>query len=304
MKRNTIRNSKFIYKEYISKTKNKYKNHISKRNESLTNYEEAKSFIIENKDKYKLYFNIEIDIFINNINNIKYKHIDNLNINPKVNDENEIFFLKGYLKSLKINHKLYSYYNTCIIAKKELQKIIDYDRFKFILDNYNLKLSEVILKGNKKCNLGFNIGIILIKEKERYFGEPDKYKTKFVNWKESNENKQRLIENRELPYNKKDEEIAKELGVEYRGVKWLVYHNEDVMYWWCWNKNVRLRNKELYSFTPTEYKNTKQRNLEYILNLSENEILKHSKLGNKNKLFAIMQKNSHYKTLYKSNYGL
>jgi len=91
-----------------------------------------------------------------------------------------------------------------------------------------------------------------------------------VNWKESNIEKQRLIDAGITPYlaTKRDEYGA--VTDDNGGEKWHIYHVTDYAYWWYWRKCMSpIPNYYLYSFVPTTFTHERTGNIQLLAKLSE-----------------------------------
>lgn len=119
----------------------------------------------------------------------------------------------------KTQYNLKDLYEICI-TKEFIESKIDYKTFSTIIREFNIQISNEILKGYK-FKPGNNLGTFnIIKDIRR---------EKSINWKESNKYKAWLIERNRVPY---DKELAQE------GEPWLIYYTDNTYYKWKWFKDV------------------------------------------------------------------
>ena len=124
---------------------------------------------------------------------------------------------------------------------------IPYEDFKHILESFNKKISEKIIKGYK-FKVGYNLGTIKVLKKERKFklnenGNP----TSAINWGASNKRKSELLEEGKKLYDKKEQPDGEE---------WLVYFTDKFFVRFSWNRTstaiaFSIKNIRTYSFKPT-----------------------------------------------------
>lgn len=151
-------------------------------------------------------------------------------------------------------------YKTLQLKKEEYNNIkdseINKNIYNFIIREFNLSISELIVKEQYVLKMGYRLGNLECVRKTP--------KRKPINWDASNKNKQRLLDEGKIPYYKEDEKKAKEKGLKYKGIKWLIRYNEDNVYVNHYNKykyfkfeliksNITLSLKKILS----EYKKSK-----------------------------------------------
>lgn len=138
---------------------------------------------------------------------------------------------------------------------------IDYKLFSKVLKECNKKIVELIVSKAYSFKMGYNLGELRVVQFEptyrkskngQLYGYPD--------WKTSNENKQRIIDEGGIPfesYKDKDGNIIGNNG----GKKWLVYCTDDISVRFYWYKKKYNDGKRYYysiphsinySFTPTK----------------------------------------------------
>ena len=150
--------------------------------------------------------------------------------------------------------------------KQEEEKRILNDRvsskiFFFIIQRFNILLVQAMIKESYSFyHLFLGKFTIIINKSPR----------KIVNWGSSLKRKQTLLDNNAIPYCKKDADLAKENGEDYKGIEWLD-HLSDYNFYFRWivsgAQYLRIPNIRMFSFIPyrgdksptayiTEYRNT------------------------------------------------
>lgn len=182
---------------------------------------------------------------------------------------------------------------------------IDYTTFRRVLGYFNLELSKYILDSGYSYTIPRGGGKIFIHLKKRNFDD-SKGNTKVINWKESLDLLKTLCKNvpeaNRYLQQYKNKEINKNEFIDKANsiIKddWIVYYYDDKSLWWKWSKTgCNIKNKTLYSFTPTNFINTKNRSqIEFTENCkSKRDILDSKQLGMRDKLFALNRFDSlHY----------
>ncbi len=126
------------------------------------------------------------------------------------------------------------------------EESIPYEDFKHILEIFNKKLSEKIIKGYK-FKIGHNLGTIKIVKKERKFrlnenGNP----TSAINWGASNKRKAELLKEGKKLYDEKEQP---------NGEEWLVFFTDRFFIRFLWNRGdtttFSAKNIRTYAFRPT-----------------------------------------------------
>jgi hypothetical protein len=109
-----------------------------------------------------------------------------------------------------------------VFKKQNPDTTITYPLFKFVLSQYNKKVSREILQG-ESFSLGSRMGVIKIKKIERKnFTRPA------VDWGETN----KLLK---------------------QGIRKRVFFTDRFYYRWCWEKKAcNIPNKTVYKFSPTK----------------------------------------------------
>jgi hypothetical protein len=103
--------------------------------------------------------------------------------------------------------------------KKYPKTTVTYTLYKYVVSEFNKKVSELILEGHS-FNMGHRLSSIRIKKIARSFNKPT------VDWGETNK-------------------LRKE------GIKTIVYYTDDFYFRWHWEKaRCLVKNKSVYSFTP------------------------------------------------------
>lgn len=142
----------------------------------------------------------------------------------------------------KLNNRLMILTSSLI----ELNKcIVPYSKYQKVSLLYNDWSMRHCLNGNPII-FAERMGNIVVTVVKKNF---DKSSKLMVDNKKSNDYKQYLIDNGEIPYCKKDHEEAIKNGEEYHGKEWLIYHYEDEYPYIYWNKGDK-RNVRNYKFTP------------------------------------------------------
>lgn len=241
--------------------------------------------MITSKTMYQLH-NSELEIKITDINNqiqslkeylSKYKKTINYYnttilesdlfsgtyeiLNPKNNIEKYISInLIAYNKTLKnLNEKTQ--------IKKELEEYkIKETIFCYILRRFNTLLYKEILYNNyifKNLFLG-GFSVICAKNTKNV-----------IDWKKSNENKNKILEQGLTPFLKKDKELAEQQNLEYKGVNWIEYITDYRLFynWELENAQfIRIPNIKNFTFIPLRGKKSAVQELTILTNsLTEEE---------------------------------
>lgn len=113
---------------------------------------------------------------------------------------------------------------------------LDRETFHKLCIEFNTKVMEEIIKKGRVFNMGERLSTLEVTKVKRNFNK------KKVNWKKSNELKQKIIDEGGTPKSKENPD----------GEHWLVYYTDD---WYCkfhWTKkNCVVKNKTAYRFTAT-----------------------------------------------------
>ena len=235
-----------------------------------SNYENSKKYLISKLDEYEYY--------INNFTNINLKHIDKLD---RLISEKSLFHIVNIqgINVMTIRRTI----NMIVQINKNLNKInlnlkeleankIDESVFRDIINTFNSKISDEILKGYV-FKLGGGLGVVRIKKVLC-----DTRVKKRINWNESNKKRKELLDNNILPFQVIERDENKKAIKDNGGEDWFVYFNGAFDYLWHWSKNYNLvPNSAYYKFRPTIY---------------NNETSKGTVLGNVNKLAQIKSSNS------------
>lgn len=170
------------------------------------------------------------------------------------------------IKKCKDNVTLNNVYEDYV----KLGGTLDKDKYRVICDKLFKAISNEILEGGT-YHIGKGLGSIMIKRFKKKFkiNEMGNICNGVVNWKESNELKEKLLaEGKELWNN-----------ITKTGHKWIIYYDDEWNYRWAWIKNKNqctIKNNTVYSFTPTTDNTYKGAD---------------TKLGNKGKLKKLLREN-------------
>lgn len=108
--------------------------------------------------------------------------------------------------------------------KKNPKTTVTYALYKHIIAEFNKKVAEKVLDG-QVFNMGHRLGSIRIKRIPRSFNKPA------IDWYETNKLKE-------------------------QGIKKLVYYTDEYYFRWNWDKHrCMVKNKSVYTFSPTAGKN-------------------------------------------------
>ncbi len=204
------------------------------------------------------------------------KQINKVEIKVVTVDQN---LIKSYIKALcKAKRNLAVY-------KDNLDKLnsyfIPFRIYSYILKEYNKKISHRMLLGYS-LDVGANVGQIVIKKIRRIFNVGGKEATKNIDFGETKKLRKRLLDSGVEIFSKDNP----------KGQKYLVYYTSDYFYWYYWNRgNCQIPNCFLYTFTPTNFINTKSRSqIEFTNNAKNKEdIIETDLLGNRDKLYCLIR---------------
>jgi hypothetical protein len=149
------------------------------------------------------------------------------------------------------NLKLAQYKELVLLIenKKEVeQRLLKYKIpqgiFTYILKRFNELLYQEMIYNKYQFKTLFLGGLYVFCNKN---------KNKVINWKKSLENKAILLEQGKVPFTKKDEQEAKENGLDYKGEQWLEYLS-DYSFFFNWDiqtaQFIRISNIRNYTFMP------------------------------------------------------
>lgn len=131
---------------------------------------------------------------------------------------------------------------------------VDPDLMQQLCEEFNQKVMDKVIYEGRPFEMGSFLSAIQVVRIKR------DYKKKVVNWKASNERKQKLLDEGKELY---DDETGE-------GHKWLVYYTDP---WYCrfyWTKwYCRVPNKSAYKFTPTRGKKGNKTKLKEFLREDE-----------------------------------
>lgn len=292
-----------IYKKFLYEKINKHKlevNALEKDIEKLFNLLKTKQEEIE---KTKLDFNDVEYTFRNKckLDSAKVGYLKKLDINTKTQLQHFISLAEERDKNNRLIYTLTGFYN------------ISRELFTKILKEFNFQISKYILGSGYSYSLGFNVGSIVIREKER---QTINNKTA-VNWKESLLELEKIAdrEARHILSDYKHKLINKYKFIELmkpytydknerpNAPKWIIYHEEPFSYWWYWDKNhCNIPNKTLYSFTPANYIHNPTRSQNDFLKTvkCKEDILNSTELGPRDKLQALLKFDPNHNLTYRN----
>lgn len=164
------------------------------------------------------------------------------NLNATNNFELFLNIQYKHYKEAKANINLY------IEEYKRVQKTnMDRTLYNKIIKKLNTKLSNEIIDNAYSFYVDMfgTIKIDFVRSKH-----------KMVDWYKSNINKQKLLDEGKIPYSKEEEEKAIELGIEYKGVKYLEFHSLfDLKVTWNRNKQSKhsIPNLINYDYRPSSF---------------------------------------------------
>ncbi len=204
---------------------------------------------------------------INFLDKFNIKDINKLNIDAKL------------YTTIKLYHSYVTYKIPNLIIMLENYIFINsipYNIYYEIIKLYNTEISKLILKGNA-ITLS-RIGTIKIIHKSKQTNR------KILDFKKTKQNKQYFKDNN--------------ITGDYR-----VYNTNDEFSYFSFSSSSINRNLEYYHFEPTEYNNMIDRKIEnyYSKVKSEDDILNNIKIGNVQKMNALIKNNYKYKLKYKEN---
>jgi hypothetical protein len=219
------------------------KKEIEKVKSDIISYQCGKEAALKHLQKYKTFIkDFCSHSFVECELNDSLKFHDTLSFTSSLTFSNDHFsadvIVRDLVKTIGVcNNNI----NKLSSKYEELRPLdISYKLFTFIIRSFNKEIIEEIIKGYV-FYMGSGLGNICIKKVGI-----DKRVKKSVNWGESNKNKQRIIDNGGIPYDK---------GEHPEGEKWLVFYDQPYSYWFKWNKDkTALANKSLYAFAPTRGK--------------------------------------------------
>lgn len=171
-------------------------------------------------------------------------------------------------------------------------KDISSNVFYYIISKCNKYYSDALLNGDT-IQLGHHLGFIKV--------VPKKTKPK-INWYESKQYKERLIQEGKVPYNKNDAIKAKNNGEEYNGVRWFIYYENETQHYINWYAySHKLPNKDSYSFKPARYNHANKTISEIKDEIDTPKDLDNYKIGIVNKLNIALDVNEMQFIKYSTN---
>jgi hypothetical protein len=255
--------TKDLYKDYIIAIESKKLAVTIKLGQYQGSQEYFKNCIINNKEEFEQ-LNINVDtLFANPF--IAYAKIKQLVENGQLN--RVAHYVKSYVLAIK-------YYTLHKHLLDRLNKsIMPYEVYRQMIINLNGEISKHLLEGGY-YNFGA-AGRMYILEKPRTFFFMGRKVSLPVDWGFSKKVKKQLIEDGKTPY---DSRTAPD------GIKWHYYHDTDFGYWYWWEAGA-IKNRAFMRFVPSNFKNRKgQYKFESI-----DEILNTTKIGNVNKMVALLR---------------
>lgn len=153
---------------------------------------------------------------------------------------------------------------------------IDYDTYYYMISLYNSELSKLLLIGDE---------VILSKlGKLSILCEAKKTTKKILDFKKTKENKKYFEDNN--------------IKGDYR-----IFNTNDEYLVYVLCKNPSQKGLIYYHFEPTNYNNMQDRKIEnyYLLTKTDEEILNNTKIGNVQKMNALVKNNLKYKLKYIEN---
>lgn len=245
------------YKEYIDDIQ--YEIDKSKRSLETAEImlEDSKSYIMDNLtsiNKLLGYDITTVEEFIHNKHNEKnylYDKILKLYKEDNNSYKKHLIVLIRFFSSIK---NIHIYNNKLRVL--ESRSIMSYKEYRTYVKLYYTQVHKEVLEGNayKYSN---NIGTFFINRATR---KGNKQFNKYIDYKKTRENKERLMKEGKILYNHKDAlEYAKK-GLDYNGVNYIEYLNNDVFYQFVLT-NSKVKYITFTKFEHSEYVNTKYNTL-------------------------------------------
>ena len=243
-----------------------FKNNINEVKEEIIILENTKALIIKS-----LYTNNIPEYIILDKDKIEKGELELIS-SPFTNKEKfyniQVDNLKDYIIRIN-NRKRY--------IKEQESKLIPFKIYAYIIKRFNMLLTEAIInEAYEFFDLFLGKLYIITTDKRR----PS------IDWKKSNENKNKLLEEGKIQYLKADAEKAKEEGKEYKGIQWLENIKTLGMFFKWELKNVqyvRIPNLANYNFIPYDSRRGPVEQLNSLRKkYTEEELIKKFKKDNVN----------------------
>lgn len=259
-----------IYNDYIESVQYR----ISKTSDKLQKYESTKLYIVKKLTEHREVFS---DMGIN---------FDALLSNPLTAYNKVLDFIKNgqltkvahYIKAYTRVHRYITLYrltldrlNCCVMP---------YEAYARMLDIANDTIAKTVLQGDIYTFNG-SIGKLYIKEVPRTFLFNGKPIVQPVDWGKSNALKQEFIEEGIVPFDSKKAP---------NGKKWFVRHTNETNYWFWWEGGP-IANRKYFRFYPSKFCNYTLSFYKKFIDKCNNidDILECSRLGNLNKMHALLK---------------
>lgn len=239
---------KDYYLSYISNAKKDIQTYTAELNFYRKLRDKQHEFLTTNSDKYKQYFNINLDNYDTAIERAELLIKDET-------DSNKRFYLSQLTKLKITNIRCREYSQMIALAYK--RKSIKFRQYeKYVVDYYD-KVHKFMLQGFG-YTYNFGIGTICICR-----WKTSKTSKPIIDYYATNLKKTELTKLGKKLWNKYEAEFYEARGIPYDGIDYRVYRKDDHIYEFH-IINSKLFSRRNHTFKHTDYVNLKFRGLSYV----------------------------------------